>query len=87
MDKLRPLIPHQDWGHNNFMSVRSFSFKIVAGNYARPIIETIIKSDGFNVLILFLKTHRSLLANAGLETNFANREMTDEEKRRFFNFD
>lgn len=111
MDKLRPLIPHEDWDHNNFWSVRSFSFKIVAGIYARPIIEKIIESDGFKSYMgkekignneiesysnglwflmsqySFKKTYRSMLANAGLETNFADREMTDEEKRRFFNFD
>lgn len=105
MDKLKPLIRHEDWDHNNFWSVRSFSFKNIAGIYARPIIEKIIKTEGFKKFLekekvgysgiesfsnglwivlsqnTFKKTYSKMLANAGLDSFFADREMTDEEKK------
>jgi hypothetical protein len=111
MDKMRPLIHHENWDHDNFWSVRSFTFKNVAGVHARPIIEKIIKTKGFTSFLenqrikyaeieifsnslwvilsqsSFRKIYLRMLTDVGIDTQYAIRDMTEEEKRDYFDID
>lgn len=111
MDKMRPLIHHEDWDHDTFWSVRSFTFKNVAGIHARPIIERLINTSGFNDFLKkekiknteieafsnglwmvlsqrsFRHIYLRILSDVGIDTKYASRDMTDEEKRTYFNID
>jgi hypothetical protein len=48
MYKMRPYIAHGNWNMNSTWSYKSASFaKNIAGEYAKPIIESILSSSSF----------------------------------------